>query len=150
MIVAQKDLFVLTLCSALTAIAIFALALVDTGLWMNISTSIVTIIYHITVVSISTNPKGVYVIHTSIASAGCASLLVIAWLATFIITVLLATIANRPLGVSARVDIIHCGLAGAEMGMMCGIAVLSLRWANSPRRLGYTARGIHPVSLSQP
>ncbi|KAJ6504154.1 hypothetical protein C8R47DRAFT_1210243 [Mycena vitilis] len=89
-------LYVLTWISLLLSTLIFVTSIIDLGLWMNMSAGGVTVLYHLAVLVLSFRAPSVapYDILASVPTAGCASLLVFAWLAAFAMTTLALVIGR--------------------------------------------------------
>jgi len=127
-------LYILTHISLFFSLAIFVTSVLDLGLWMNMSAAGATAIYHVAILVLSarTRDVGRFAIFTSISTAGCASILVFAWLAGFAVTILALVIGRDqfpgppPLvEMPFPVHIAQGALTGVEMFMMVAIAKLS-------------------------
>ncbi|KAJ6451782.1 hypothetical protein C8R45DRAFT_1041656 [Mycena sanguinolenta] len=127
-------LYIFTWTSLLFSVLIFVASIVDLGLWMNMSAGAATIIYHIAVIVVSARTSGIpaYDIITSVPTAGCASLLVFAWLAGFAMTILALAIGRQnfpgppPLiDMAFPVHVTLSALTGLELLLMVVIARLS-------------------------
>ncbi|KAJ6589717.1 hypothetical protein B0H19DRAFT_241397 [Mycena capillaripes] len=127
-------LYILTWTSLLFSLLIFVTSVVDLGLWMNMSAGGVTIIYHILVLILSARSQDVpaYDIYKSIPTAGCASILVFAWLVALAMTILALVIGreNFPgppplIQMAFPVHVALGVLTGVEMMLVILIARLS-------------------------
>jgi hypothetical protein len=83
-------LYIFTWTSLVFSVLIFVGSVLDLGLWMNMSAAVATTIYHIGVLVLSSRSPDVPPgdIFTSISTAGCAAILIFAWLAAFAMTIL--------------------------------------------------------------
>ncbi|KAF7349612.1 hypothetical protein MSAN_01686900 [Mycena sanguinolenta] len=127
-------LYIFTWTSLLFSVLIFVASILDLGLWMNMSAGAATIVYHVAVIVVSARTQGVpaYDILTSVPTAGCASLLVFAWLVGFAMTVLALVIGriNFPgppplIQMTFPVHVALGALTGVELLLMVVIARLS-------------------------
>ncbi|KAJ7104820.1 hypothetical protein C8R44DRAFT_807129 [Mycena epipterygia] len=110
------------------------MSILDLGLWMNMSAAVVTALYHIAVLVLSarTHDLPPYAILTSVPTAGCASVLVFAWLAAFALT-LLAPVVGRDsfpgppplIDMAVPFEVALGVLTGVEMVLVVVIARLS-------------------------
>ncbi|KAJ7624393.1 hypothetical protein FB45DRAFT_869329 [Roridomyces roridus] len=127
-------LYLLTWASLLLCLFIFVTGLLDLGLWLNISASLATTFYHITVLFISLRSPEVrrHAIFTSIPTAGCASILVFSWLVGFAMTILVIVLGRdsfpgpKPLvSLPFPLHVVQGTLTGVEMVVMIAVARLS-------------------------
>ncbi|KAJ6622092.1 hypothetical protein B0H10DRAFT_931898 [Mycena sp. CBHHK59/15] len=128
-------LFILTWTSLVLSALIFIMSILDLALWMNTSAAAVTVIYHICVIVLSARANDVtkFSIFTSIPSAGCASILVLAWIAAFAMTILAMVLGRDmfpgpvPLIPEAfrSFHIAQIVLTGVETLLMVAVAKLS-------------------------
>jgi len=128
------SLYIFTWTSLLLSILIFVASVVDLGLWMNMSAGAATAIYHVAVIVISARTPDVasYDIFTSVPTAGCASILVFAWIAAFAMTTLALVIGrvNFPgppplIQMAFPVHVALGALTGIELLLVIVIAKLS-------------------------
>ncbi|KAJ7110854.1 hypothetical protein C8R44DRAFT_985587 [Mycena epipterygia] len=102
--------------------------ILDLGLWMNISAAVVTALYRIAVLVLSARTRDLppYAILTSVPTAGCASVLVFAWLAAFALTLLVPVAAPPPLiDMAVPFEVALGVLTGVEMLVVVVITRLS-------------------------
>ncbi|KAJ7164337.1 hypothetical protein C8R46DRAFT_311238 [Mycena filopes] len=127
-------LYLFTLTSLLISLLILVTSIVDLGLWMNMSAAGATLVYHIAVLVLSSRTPDVppYEIFTSVPTAGCASILVFAWIAGLAMTVLALVIGRDSfpgppplIEMTFPVHVALAALTGVELLMMVAIARLS-------------------------
>ncbi|KAJ7246876.1 hypothetical protein B0H12DRAFT_749755 [Mycena haematopus] len=127
-------LYILTWTSLIFAVLICVAGIVDLGLWMNLSAGAATIVYHVAVIVVSARTPGVpaHDIITSVPTAGCASLLVFAWVVGFAMTILALVIGRANLAgppplieMTFPVHVTLGALTGVELLLMIVIARLS-------------------------
>ncbi|KAJ7146927.1 hypothetical protein C8R44DRAFT_20488 [Mycena epipterygia] len=128
------SLYLLTWTSLLFSVAIFVMSVLDLGLWMNMSAAAASALYHIAVLVISARTRDVSprAIFTSIPTAGCAAVLIFAWLAAFAMTILAFVVGRDefpgPPPLIAMAFPFHVAqgvLTGVETFVMLAIARLS-------------------------
>ncbi|KAJ7691539.1 hypothetical protein B0H17DRAFT_1200959 [Mycena rosella] len=127
-------LYILTWTSVLFSVFIFVMSVLDLGLWMNMSAAVSSTLYHIAVLVLSARSPEVprYGIFTSMATAGCASILVFAWFAALAMTILALAIGREnfpgppplvPMAFPVHVALI--ALTAAQLFIIIGITRLS-------------------------
>ncbi|KAJ7776325.1 hypothetical protein B0H16DRAFT_1005115 [Mycena metata] len=127
-------LYLCTWTSLLLSLLILVTSIVDLGLWMNMSAAAATLVYHIAVLILSSRTPEVpsYHIFTSVPTAGCASILVFAWIAGLAMTVLALVIGRDEfpgppplIRMAFPVHVALAALTGVELLLMVVIARLS-------------------------
>nr|GAT44608.1 predicted protein [Mycena chlorophos] len=91
-----SPLYLLTWLSISLSGVIFVSGILDLGLWMALSASLVTLLYHAAVLFLSARTPDLApgTLITNFSTAGCAAILVFAWIAGFAMT-LLALLVGR-------------------------------------------------------
>ncbi|KAJ7055775.1 hypothetical protein C8F01DRAFT_1157659 [Mycena amicta] len=156
--VRPSPLYLLTWSSLALSGIVFVSGILDLGLWMALSAALVTILYHTAVLIISSRSPELPRAHilTSVSTAGCAAILVFAWIAGFSMTVL-ALIVGRdnfpgpaPLITMAfPVHVMLCVLTGVELVVMVVVARLSghmLSWLRPPSSVFQRRLSIRPAN----
>ncbi|KAF7319218.1 hypothetical protein HMN09_00259100 [Mycena chlorophos] len=129
-----SPLYLLTWLSISLSGVIFVSGILDLGLWMALSASLVTLLYHAAVLFLSARTPDLApgTLITNFSTAGCAAILVFAWIAGFAMT-LLALLVGREnfpgppplIQMTFPVHFMLVVLSGIELAVMGFVARLS-------------------------